>query len=165
MHFKGRSELRKNAWRRGRRTAEWPLRTKLADVSLWWLTGYGVRTYYLLWPIFFFLLVGILVLWPSEALVPPPGTHGQANEGQANVTYLTSTVSGQAQSQDGLAQHLFDRASYSLALFLPLVNLHIDEDWQPNGLGRQIYAVVHSMVGWLLVPLLLASLTGILRRE
>lgn len=50
-------------------------------------------------------------------------------------------------------------------LFLPLVNLHLDENWQPNGLGREIYAMFHSMVGWILVPLLLASLSGIVRRD
>jgi hypothetical protein len=55
MHYKGRSELRKNAWTRGKRAAEWPLGTKLADASIWLLTGYGVRTYLLLIPIFFFL--------------------------------------------------------------------------------------------------------------
>jgi hypothetical protein len=129
------------------------------------LTGYGVWTGLLLIPIFFFLTVGTWVFWSSEALVTPPGTHGQSNKGRANASYLASTVSGQGQSQDGLGQHLFDRASYSLDLFLPVVNLHIDEDWQPNGLGREIYAVVHSMVGWILAPLLLASLTGIIRRE
>jgi hypothetical protein len=166
FHYQGRSELRKNAWKRGGRTAEWPLSTRLSDAGLWLLTGYGVHTWRLLIPIFFFLGVGTWVFWPSEALVTPSGTHGQSNEGQeANATYLTPTASSQEQSQVGLGQHLVERASYSLDLFLPLVNLHIDENWQPNGLGRQIYAVVHSMVGWILVPLLLASLTGIIRRE
>jgi hypothetical protein len=128
------------------------------------LTGYGVHTWLLLIPIFLFLFVGTLVFWAPKALVTPPGTPGESNEGQANAIYLTSP-SGQEQSQDELGQHLVERASYSLDLFLPLINLHIDENWQPNRLGRQIYAVVHSMVGWILVPLLLASLTGIIRRE
>ena len=164
MHYEGRSELRKNAWSRGERAAKWPLPTKLADASLWLLTGYGVHTWLLLIPIFLFLFIGTLVFWAPKALVTPPATPGESNEGQANAIYLTS-LSGQEQSQVGLGQHLFDRASYSLDLFLPLVNMHIDENWQPNGLGRQVYAVVHSMVGWILVPLLLASLAGIIRRE
>jgi hypothetical protein len=46
-----------------------------------------------------------------------------------------------------------------------LVNLHIDEEWEPNGLWRKTYALFHSMVGWVLVPLLIASLSGIIRRE
>jgi hypothetical protein len=166
LHYMGRRDLRENAKDKNGGT-EWPLLTTWGDWWLKWLTGYGVHTWLLLIPIFFFLGVGTWVFWPPEALVTPPGTHGQSNEGQeANAIYLASTVSSQQeQSQVGLGQHLFDRASYSLDLFLPVVNLHIDENWQPNGLGRQIYAVVHSMVGWILVPLLLASLTGIVRRE
>ncbi|MDQ3927428.1 MAG: pentapeptide repeat-containing protein [Actinomycetota bacterium] len=165
LHYMGRRDLRENAKDKNGRT-EWPLLTRWGDWCLKWLTGYGVHTWLLLIPIFFFLGVGTWVFWPSEALVTTPGTHGQSNEGQeANALYLASTGSSQEQSQGGLGQHLFHRVSYSLDLFLPVVNLHIDEDWQPNGLGRQIYAVVHSMVGWILVPLLLASLAGIIRRE
>jgi hypothetical protein len=165
FHFRGRSELRKNAWRRGSRTAEWPLFTKLGDASLWLLTGYGVRTWQLLIPIFLFLIIGTYVFWPSDALVTPPGAQGVTNEGQLSEAYLISSRPGQEQSQGELGQHLFDRASYSLDLFLPVINLHIDENWQPQGLGRQIYAIFHAMVGWILVPLLLASLTGIIRRQ
>jgi hypothetical protein len=56
------------------------------------------------------------------------------------------------------------RAAYSLDLFLPLVNLHIDEKWTPNGPLLQAYSVFHAMVGWLIVPLLIAALAGIIRR-
>ena len=56
------------------------------------------------------------------------------------------------------------RAAYSLDLFLPLVNLHIDENWQPHGPVLQLYAILHATVGWLVVPLLLAALAGVMRR-
>ncbi len=56
------------------------------------------------------------------------------------------------------------RGAFSLDLFLPLVNLHVDEKWTPNGPMLQAYAVVHAMVGWLIVPLLIAALAGIIRK-
>jgi hypothetical protein len=62
-------------------------------------------------------------------------------------------------------QRAFRSFAYSLDLFLPVVNLRIDERWQPQGLEREMYALVHSMVGWILVPLLVASLAGIIRRQ
>ena len=76
-----------------------------------------------------------------------------------------STQPKEAQEQSSLGQHLYERSIYSLDLFLPVVNLHVDEKWQLNGLGREICAVIHSIVGWILVPLLLASLSGIIRQD
>ena len=98
---------------------------------------------------------------PTQSL----GKTGAPNEVQADKVYLFSAQAEGAQGPSGQGQHLFNRASYSLDLFLPVVNLHIDENWRPVGLWREIYAVFHSMVGWVLVPLLLASLAGIVRRE
>ena len=59
----------------------------------------------------------------------------------------------------------FEPIGYSIDLFLPVVNLHIDENWTPDPLWREVYAFVHSMAGWLLVPLLITSLAGIVRRQ
>ncbi|MEJ7816997.1 MAG: hypothetical protein WKF53_17640, partial [Rubrobacter sp.] len=164
-HFLGRSELRKNAISRDGHT-KWPPATMLGDACLWLLTGYGVRTWRLVVPIFFFLIVGTWVFWPAGALEPKAsGTTGASNGVQAGEVYLASAQPNGEQSPGGLGQHLSDRVLYSLDLFLPVVNLHVDENWRPEGLGREIYAAFHSMVGWVLVPLLLASLAGIVRRE
>jgi hypothetical protein len=151
VHFQGGSDLRENAKDKQHGVVRWPRRTRWGDWWIKWLTGYGVRTYYLLVPILFFLLVGTGVFWSSDVLIRvDAGTSAHAEEEQGMGTVM---------------QHLLDRASYSLDLFLPLVNLHIAEDWTPKGAWRTLYALVHQMVGWILVPLLLASLSGIIRRE
>ena len=58
------------------------------------------------------------------------------------------------------------RAAYSLDQFLPLVNLHVDEKWEPypDDPWTQAYSVLHAVVGWLVVPLLIAALAGIIKR-
>ena len=61
-------------------------------------------------------------------------------------------------------QGFFYKVVYSLDLFLPVVNLHVDEKWEPNGTICMLYTVAHSMIGWVIVPLLLAALAGIIRR-
>jgi uncharacterized protein YjbI with pentapeptide repeats len=146
MYYRGRSELRENALNKLGRT-QWSRRTRWID---WWIkcfTGYGVHTWLLLIWIIGFLVVGTVIFWPNDTLDP---------------------VSKDINAQLGWStfrEHLLDRGSYSLDLFLPIVNLHVDEKWQPHEPWRQFYAIFHSMVGWVLVPLLLASLSGIIRRE
>ncbi|CAA9375388.1 MAG: hypothetical protein AVDCRST_MAG93-8772 [uncultured Chloroflexia bacterium] len=105
------------------------------------------------------------MFWGNGALLPISAQESGALTGeQVGEAYLILAQSKDVREQYSLIRHLFERSVYSLDLFLPVVNLHVDENWQPNGLGRQIYAVFHSMVGWILVPLLLASLSGIIRR-
>jgi len=165
MHYLGRRDARENAKSRDGRV-EWPRRTRWSDWWIKWLTGYGVRTYYLLVPILFFLLAGTLVFWSNDALIPvDPDTSATLSGVEYAGVSLTSTHANAERGIGTVLQHLFDRASYSLDLFLPLVNLHIDEDWTPRGPWRTLYALVHQIVGWVLVPLLLASLSGIIRRE
>lgn len=165
MHFTGRKELRKNA-KDPNGVTQWGLFTSWGDWWIKWLTGYGVRTWQLLVPITTLLIVGVVVFWGNNALLPASAQEqGAPNGAQVERTHLLSTQPEQAQESGPLGQHLFERAVYSLDLFLPVVNLQVAEKWEPNGLGREIYAVIHSMVGWILVPLLLASLSGIIRRE
>jgi hypothetical protein len=53
---------------------------------------------------------------------------------------------------------------YSLDVFAPAIDLKMDKAWKPDPdrwLGRN-YAYFHRIAGWLLVPLILAALTGII---
>lgn len=54
---------------------------------------------------------------------------------------------------------------YSLGLFLPFVNLFAAEVWRPKKDFRwgRIYMRVHALLGWILIPLGLASITGLIR--
>ena len=58
-----------------------------------------------------------------------------------------------------------EELSYSADLFVPVVRFGVDDRWTLDGWTPQTYAFVHMLVGWLVVPLLLAWLAGIIRRR
>ncbi|HYJ05182.1 MAG TPA: hypothetical protein VEX43_08610 [Chthoniobacterales bacterium] len=59
----------------------------------------------------------------------------------------------------------FNRFWYSLGLFLPVVNLESDKVWKPkpDQTFLRNYMRVHILLGWILVPLVLAALTGLIK--
>jgi hypothetical protein len=142
IYFEGRQALRENAYQQNAST-RWSRRQKFTDEILRLLTGYGVKIGRLFVIALIFLVLGTLVFyWPENAL---------------------QTASGSTEAPAWQEGPLY-RAAYSLDLFLPVVNLHVDENWEPNGPWLQAYAIGHATVGWLVVPLLLAALAGIIRR-
>ena len=52
---------------------------------------------------------------------------------------------------------------YTLDLFIPIVNLQTANEWRPkeNRSLALIYMRLHTLAGWILIPLGLAALTGI----
>jgi hypothetical protein len=59
----------------------------------------------------------------------------------------------------------YSGAWYSLDLFLPVVDLGVASTWRPRE-GRRLaatYARVHALLGWLLIPIGLAALTGLIK--
>jgi hypothetical protein len=54
---------------------------------------------------------------------------------------------------------------YSVDLFAPVINLQAANVWRPidSSRLRLFYMRIHSMLGWLLVPIGLAAWTGILK--
>jgi hypothetical protein len=139
LYYKGRCDVRANAtaqnkWHRSRNGIDW----------LWKvLTGYGVNIRPLLAIAGIFILAGMLFFYPNDAL-----------------TRVTASASSYHWEEGPVHQFL-----YSLDLFLPIVNLRVDELWLPNGpWWLHLYATIHALVGWLIVPLLVAALAGIIRR-
>jgi hypothetical protein len=59
----------------------------------------------------------------------------------------------------------YNRFWYSLGLFLPVVDLKTSELWGPKRQYRFLrnYVRVHILLGWILVPLVLAALTGLIK--
>jgi uncharacterized protein YjbI with pentapeptide repeats len=59
----------------------------------------------------------------------------------------------------------YNRFWYSLGLFLPVVDLKTSELWGPKPQHRFLrnYVRVHILLGWILVPLVLAALTGLIK--
>jgi hypothetical protein len=54
---------------------------------------------------------------------------------------------------------------YSLDLFMPVVELHFAQTWIPNPdrwFARN-YARIHRFLGWILIPIGLAAVTGLIK--
>jgi hypothetical protein len=60
---------------------------------------------------------------------------------------------------------VYSRFWYSLGLFLPFVDLQSDKVWKPKAdqIFLRNYMRVHILLGWILVPLVLAALTGLIK--
>src|SRR5215211_641500 len=169
-YFAGRCAVRENAKDKGGRT-QWPgLTLWWSDWWLKWLTGYGVQTARLLIPIITVFVLGLMVFLPSDALevakANAPAVSSKSSEKRAysgNLATLTPT--NKEKSLEGEKPELFDRVAYDLDLLLPGLNLGSTEKWDPQGHWREIYIVFHSMIGWLLIPLMVASLAGVIKRQ
>jgi uncharacterized protein YjbI with pentapeptide repeats len=63
------------------------------------------------------------------------------------------------------AHRLYNRFWYSLDLFLPFVDLQADDVWKPKTNERFLrhYVRLHVMLGWILIPIVLAALTGLIK--
>jgi uncharacterized protein YjbI with pentapeptide repeats len=59
----------------------------------------------------------------------------------------------------------YNRFWYSLGLFLPVVDLKTSEVWGPKKEYRFLrnYLRVHILLGWILVPIFLAAITGLIK--
>jgi len=69
-------------------------------------------------------------------------------------------------------KHLFYRLGYSLNMLLPVVNLRIADEYKfPSNwdgfwsVFRGFYTILHIFAGWVLIPLLISSLAGVLRKR
>lgn len=143
MYYRGRCALREHALQDGK-PIHWSKSQNLGDLILKWLTGYGVKTERVMLPIVVLLLVAVFVFWPDGMLKPGASTSVGAGS---------------------WVEHLFDRAAYSVDLFLPVVDLGICNHWTPANRLGQVYSILHVIAGWLLVPLLLASSSGLVRKR
>jgi len=121
---------------------------KISDLVLDYLTGYGVRIGRLLSIVLFFVLIGAYYFEPYSNIkaVDPPSPLGDL-------------------SKASMTRELVEEFTYSADLFVPLVKLGIDDTWAPKGWWPHTYAFLHMLVGWLVVPLLLAALAGIIRKR
>jgi hypothetical protein len=59
---------------------------------------------------------------------------------------------------------LATRFAFSIGNFVPLVDLHLADEWTPHPRLRG-YNALHTLLGWLLIPLLVAALAGLLSKK
>jgi hypothetical protein len=125
--------------RRRRQTLSWPGR--MWNSLLWWTVGYGYRTWQAgLW------LLGLLAV-------------GAAVFGAAHPDAMP--VAKKAASDTIPA---FQPWVYSLDVLLPVVNLHQEEFWIPEGIARW-WAWLAILAGWLLTTVVVAALSGLLKKD
>ena len=104
--------------------------------------GYYLKVGRLLFIALFLVIIGSIIFLPDQAL------------------RLASDSVKAYPWETGWSYRFWD----SVDLFLPVVNLGIDKKWEPRGPLLQTYAAMHAMIGWIIVPLLVAALAGIIRR-
>ncbi len=133
----------------GEQTLVW-----IRDRLLWLLTGYGVQLWRLLIVIAFILAFGTIIFHARGAV--------ETKKGASPMT------GGEADPEGRVSLPWSDAFWMSLRLFLP-VEIPAGSDWQPSsktigGVRCTSWASLLKVVGWILVPLGVAGLTGFLIR-
>jgi hypothetical protein len=121
----------------------------LLDRFLFWFTGYGVRLYRLLGAIVPILIIGTLIFHLEGAVTPEQ---------------LPSMMSSQ------VTLPCWEAFWVSLNTFLP-IEIPSGADWKPSsqiipllGIKFTTFATLLDLAGWILVPLGVAGIAGLLKR-
>lgn len=102
------------------------------------LVGYGRRPENALYASGVVVLIGSLVFWDRRNLVPRDAKH---------------------------SSHDYSPFWFSFDLLTPFIDLHQADTWVPRQgwwFGRN-YAHLHRILGWILVPIGIAAITGIIK--
>jgi hypothetical protein len=149
IHYNGHCALRRNASDKAGITT-WSMRKWMSDSLQKWLIGHGHRAYLLFVPIMVFVILGTALFWADDALRVDPSKHEYSAPVQ----------------NSHIGQKLFERTTYSLDLFVPVLDLRYGRMWMVNPpLWREVYAAIHAVAGWVLVAVVLAWLTGIIKTD
>jgi hypothetical protein len=105
-------------------------------------------------------VLGTWLFWPNDALRPIPS----ASADPPAETATSTTSADKNENVGNLEPKAIYRTGYSLDLLLPVVNLHFEDQWEPRNPWLRAYAAFQVVMGWILIPLLLASLAGFIRR-
>ena len=108
-----------------------------------WLVGYGRHPWQAGIPCLFFVAFGCL-LFSKEKMERQKPEEVKESEGPLRG---------------------YSRLWYSLGLFLPFVDLKSDRVWKPKDDQRFLrhYMRVHILLGWILIPILLAAISGLIK--
>jgi len=145
LHHKGHCAFRASIKKR-RSPAGWTRRQSAWDLFLSISVGYGLQAWRLLFPLLFILVVGAMVFSEPRALV-------DKTDDSAIVKHASEWHS------------MWHGFAYSFDLLIPVLTFPPANQWQPKGYGHEIIAVFEVIIGWLLVPLMIAAWTGIVRNN
>ena len=125
---------------RERKQLSWWQPAWLGSMFLNLLVGYGRHPWQAMIPCAFFIALGCVFFSPERMEL-------------------------QKKPDEGDPARVYNRFWYSLGLFLPFVNLHTTELWKPKTTHALLrnYVRVHILLGWILIPIVLAALTGLIK--
>jgi hypothetical protein len=126
---------------RWRQTEKAPWYERIGSYLLYKLVGYGRKSWHTLVLSLIFIGAGTIIFWRKQNM----------------------------ETQSAEEQHRYQKHYspfwYSLATFLPFVQLEDAEIWRPRASAQfaRIYLRIHIILGYLLVPIGLAAWTGIIK--
>ena len=153
VYLAGRNALRERAKAKGN-NVNWSAGNWVNDSILKWLTGYGVQTWRLMIVVGLLLASSIPIFWSADSLKAKP-----------QPTKAASANNPQPSPEQPAKPTRLERLVYPLEIFVPVVKLDVADNWQPIPDWRRVYSIVYRICGWLLIPLLVASIAGIIKRE
>ena len=135
-------------------------RKKVSGFLLHMLIGYGYRPGKSVWTLLVLMLTGALVFWEADsdkAMVPTDAT--------AATSYL-------ATNQLPAGYPTFNAVVYSADVLLPIIDFQQDSKWRPNQTSTANSGTVAVWTtrfliaaGWILSTLLVASVSGLIRKD
>ena len=110
----------------------------LGSLALDWLIGYGNYPFRAIWACMIVVAVGTMIFRDRNQMVQNP---------------------------DKASPGAYSPFWYSLGLFLPVVDLEMSKRWRPCEKRRFAvhYVRIHMLLGWILIPLFAAGLTGLVK--
>jgi hypothetical protein len=152
----------------GRRLCEFYQKKKwsaswITEFFLRYLTGFGVRVRWLLWPIISILVAGTIIFSLDGALEPKQPTSPMAVAG-------ASRISEPETLPRTSAARYINAFLISLDLFLPIADIPTVGTWEVSSEiiwgapWLTLWAAFMTVSGWILVPIGIAGLTGLLKR-
>ena len=150
----------------------------LRDYGVWLLSwlfkrliGYGYRPLWAVGWSFGFILCGLLVFQGAEQSVSMvPNNPFLLKKEWADALGTADPYAAFAKAVPDFQP--FEPIIYSIDTFVPLVNLHQETHWIPQPEGKpgawsfsRLYLWVHIAMGWVITTLLVASLTGVVKKD
>jgi hypothetical protein len=110
---------------------------RLGSWLLQWLVGYGRHPWQAGIPCLVFVSLGCFLFWPSKM---------------------------ELQKKEDV-KRIYNPFWYSLSLFVPFVDLQSHTVWKPKDdhWFLRHYMRVHTLLGWILIPILLAAISGLIK--
>jgi hypothetical protein len=116
----------------------------------------------------FVILLGSIVFWRGDGMQPSAGNASPQIKVPSHVPKAlprwmrAQMLANRYRSNPAVD---YNPVWYSLDLFISIVDLRMAEDWEPKPERQwaRVYMRIHIILGWILIPIGLLALTGVIR--